>query len=237
MPPPPCLVCAYYLQPPDARAIFLHNDLLCNETCSVTGGGITYWGGHKRKRSSVFYVFDRFCCFLKSLFLIFSCRISFTNSGINFPWKFASPTNISSALFLVDGFALLIFLKSLEYGTSTPLENEYSKILMLLIGLELDFFLINSFLGRWVLIVSVLLSNCSLLVPETNKSSWKATTPLIPLSSDYVTLWEIEEESSSPSCSRHNLNNPWDVLISDFSYPSSSSSVWYLASERPFLPM
>ena len=36
---PPSLVGAYYLQPPDARAIFLHNDLLCNDTCSVTGGG------------------------------------------------------------------------------------------------------------------------------------------------------------------------------------------------------
>ena len=36
--PPPSLVGAYYLQPPDARAIFLHNDLLCNDTCSVTGG-------------------------------------------------------------------------------------------------------------------------------------------------------------------------------------------------------
>ena len=44
-PPPPSLVGAYYLQPPDARAIFLHNDLLCNDTCSVTGGSITYWGG------------------------------------------------------------------------------------------------------------------------------------------------------------------------------------------------
>ena len=42
---PPSLVGAYYLQPPDARAIFLHNDLLCNDTCSVTGGSITYWGG------------------------------------------------------------------------------------------------------------------------------------------------------------------------------------------------
>ena len=31
-PPPPSLVGAYYLQPPDARAIFLHNDLLCNDT-------------------------------------------------------------------------------------------------------------------------------------------------------------------------------------------------------------
>ena len=36
--PPPSLVGAYYLQPPDARAIFLHNDLLCNDMCSVTGG-------------------------------------------------------------------------------------------------------------------------------------------------------------------------------------------------------
>ena len=33
---------AYYLQPPDAHAKFLHNDLLCNVMCSVTGGG----GGH-----------------------------------------------------------------------------------------------------------------------------------------------------------------------------------------------
>ena len=45
VPPPPSLVGAYYLQPPDARAIFLHNDLLCNDTCSVTGGSITYYGG------------------------------------------------------------------------------------------------------------------------------------------------------------------------------------------------
>ena len=35
---------AYYLHPPDARAIFLHSDLLCNETCFVTGGSIKYWG-------------------------------------------------------------------------------------------------------------------------------------------------------------------------------------------------
>ena len=40
---------AYYLQPPDARAIFLHNDLLCNDTCSVNGGSITYWGGTNGK--------------------------------------------------------------------------------------------------------------------------------------------------------------------------------------------
>ena len=48
---PPSLVGAYYSQPPDARAIFLHNDFLCNDTCSVTGGSITYWGGgHERKK-------------------------------------------------------------------------------------------------------------------------------------------------------------------------------------------
>ena len=41
-PPPPSLVGTYYLRPPDARAIFLHSDLLCNGTCSVTGRG----GGH-----------------------------------------------------------------------------------------------------------------------------------------------------------------------------------------------
>ena len=46
---PPSLVGAYYLQPPDARAIFLHNDSLCNDTCSVTGGSITYWGGTNGK--------------------------------------------------------------------------------------------------------------------------------------------------------------------------------------------
>ena len=37
--PPPSLVGAFYLHTPDARAIFLYNDLLCNGTCSVTGGG------------------------------------------------------------------------------------------------------------------------------------------------------------------------------------------------------
>ena len=36
-PPPPSLVGIYYLHPPDARAIFLYNDLLCNGKCSVIG--------------------------------------------------------------------------------------------------------------------------------------------------------------------------------------------------------
>ena len=52
-PPPPSFVGTYYLRPPDTRAIFLQNELLCNGTSSVTAGRITYWGGgeHKRKRS------------------------------------------------------------------------------------------------------------------------------------------------------------------------------------------
>ena len=44
-PPPPQLSRRILFAPPDARAIFLHSDLLCNGTCSVTGGRITYWGG------------------------------------------------------------------------------------------------------------------------------------------------------------------------------------------------
>ena len=39
-PPPPSLVA-----PPDARAIFLHNDLISNGSSSVIGGRITCWGG------------------------------------------------------------------------------------------------------------------------------------------------------------------------------------------------
>ena len=35
---------------PDARAVILHNDLLCNYTCSVTGGRITYWGGAQTEK-------------------------------------------------------------------------------------------------------------------------------------------------------------------------------------------
>ena len=44
------LVSVYYLHPPDERAIFQHNDLLCNGACFVTEGCIKY-GGPKRKRS------------------------------------------------------------------------------------------------------------------------------------------------------------------------------------------
>ena len=36
---PPRLLGTYYLHPLDTRAISLHNDLLCNGTWSVTGGG------------------------------------------------------------------------------------------------------------------------------------------------------------------------------------------------------
>ena len=50
---PPVLL-VHTICTPDARAIFLHNDLLCNGSCSVSGGGCTTYGGgggHKRKRS------------------------------------------------------------------------------------------------------------------------------------------------------------------------------------------
>ena len=36
--PPASLVGAYYLHPPDARAIFSHYDILCKGTCSAIGG-------------------------------------------------------------------------------------------------------------------------------------------------------------------------------------------------------
>ena len=42
---PPSLVGAYYLHPSDVRAIFLHNDVQCNGTCCVTGGGHNVLGG------------------------------------------------------------------------------------------------------------------------------------------------------------------------------------------------
>ena len=45
-----------FFAPPDASAIFLHGDLLCNGTCSVTGGRITYWGGTNGKDPPYFYV-------------------------------------------------------------------------------------------------------------------------------------------------------------------------------------
>ena len=58
--PPPSLVGAYYLHPPDARAICLHNDLLCNGTCFATGGRITCRGGAQtekiRKKFNALYV-------------------------------------------------------------------------------------------------------------------------------------------------------------------------------------
>ena len=50
--PPPSLVGAYYLQPPDAGAIFLQNDLLCNGTCSVTGGAERTGGGGRTNGKS-----------------------------------------------------------------------------------------------------------------------------------------------------------------------------------------
>ena len=50
-PPPPSFAEAILFAPPDARAIFSHNDLPCNDTCSVNGGAHNVLGGHKRKSS------------------------------------------------------------------------------------------------------------------------------------------------------------------------------------------
>ena len=44
MPPSPTkIVGAHYSHPPDARTIFLHYHMLCNDTSSVTRGYITSW--------------------------------------------------------------------------------------------------------------------------------------------------------------------------------------------------
>ena len=51
-PPPPRLVAAYYLHLPDARAIFLNKDLLCNRTCFVTKGAKHTVGGTNGKDPS-----------------------------------------------------------------------------------------------------------------------------------------------------------------------------------------
>ena len=49
-----------YNTPPDARAIFLLDDL-CNGTCSVTEGSIKYWGAPTEKIRCVVYVCLRIC--------------------------------------------------------------------------------------------------------------------------------------------------------------------------------
>ena len=70
--PPSSLGGTYYLHPPPkARAIFLHNDLLCNGMCSVIGG--TY-RGLKRKKSQN-STRNKFC--FKSLSFDCHCHNSF----------------------------------------------------------------------------------------------------------------------------------------------------------------
>ena len=69
---PPSLVGAYYLHPPNARAIYLHNDLPCNDTCSVTGGSITYWGGGAQtKKIHNFFHFHQLLNWLYLLLLYY----------------------------------------------------------------------------------------------------------------------------------------------------------------------
>ena len=50
---PPQLSGRILFVPPHARAIFLHSNLLCNGTCFVTGGRITYWGAQTEKIPSL----------------------------------------------------------------------------------------------------------------------------------------------------------------------------------------
>ena len=54
----PSFVGAKFLHPSDAHTIFLHNDLLCNSTCSLIRGSITYWG-QERKRSTNFCFYNQ----------------------------------------------------------------------------------------------------------------------------------------------------------------------------------
>ena len=54
-PPPPKLSGRILFAPPDARVIFLHNDLLCNGTCSVAGGGHNVLGGAQTEKIPNFF--------------------------------------------------------------------------------------------------------------------------------------------------------------------------------------
>ena len=47
---PPQLSGRILFATPDARAIFLHNDLLCNDTCAVTGGEHNVRGGAQTEK-------------------------------------------------------------------------------------------------------------------------------------------------------------------------------------------
>ena len=51
-PPPPPLSGCILFAPPDARAIFLNKDLLCNRTCFVTKGAKHTVGGTNGKDPS-----------------------------------------------------------------------------------------------------------------------------------------------------------------------------------------
>ena len=61
---PPCFVGAYYLHLPNARAIFLQNDLLCNSTRSVTGVRIMHGGTQTKKIQILFQLDKKTCSFL-----------------------------------------------------------------------------------------------------------------------------------------------------------------------------
>ena len=115
---------------------------------------------------------------------------------------------------------------------------EFPKKLTLSIVFELDFiWLLVMFFSRIrILTPSLLLLNCSLIVPYTNTLFWKITTPVTTLSVLSMHFWKIDEEFFNPWGSRHVLNNPWDVLIVHIFLVSPSSSIWTRASERSKLP-
>ena len=65
--------------------MFLHNDLLCNDTCSVTGGSITYWGTQTEMiQFFLFFSLKIFCVricpiVLKLLYALFTVFVFTTN--------------------------------------------------------------------------------------------------------------------------------------------------------------
>ena len=108
-----------------------------------------------------------FSCYLQVAFL-------FQNQESFFRKKFASPINDSSCLLLVGAFAFLkkIF-NMLRSGAVSSFEMDYPKQATLMTGFELVFFslILKFFLCSLLLTASILLSNCSMVVPYTNTSS------------------------------------------------------------------
>ena len=102
-PPPQLSGCILFAHSPDARAIFLHDDLLCKDACSVIGGETKRTGGAQTEKilnlmSKTFpkqmtYLFSVFQCILwppsvvlrNSLFFQEPWRMDFNHSK-NLNW-------------------------------------------------------------------------------------------------------------------------------------------------------